>query len=82
MRGFLESTTVRIVLALWAFNLAKALLPMLQAHSLDLWKLAEVSVEFVIALFLRSSMSDMKFPLNVPFLDKVLASKQGNDEGK
>jgi len=62
MKTFLESTVTKTLLIVLAAQLLKDILPMLQAHAIDLWKLAEGQVVILAALFGNALRNDVNVP--------------------
>lgn len=58
----LDSNTVRYVLLSWVIAVAGTLIPMLQAHKIDIWALSAEALGALIALVARIAQPDIEAP--------------------
>ena len=62
MKSFLESSATKALLFALAGQLLLDLIPMLRAHAIDLWALAEGQAVLIAALFFNALRSDVNAP--------------------
>lgn len=62
MQGFLQSTATRVLLFVLAGQLLADLVPMLRAHAVDWWALAEGQAVIIAGLVGNALRSDVNAP--------------------
>ena len=62
MKGFLESSATKVLLFALVGQLLTDILPMVQAHAIDLWALAEGQVVLPMLLFANGLRPDVNAP--------------------
>jgi len=62
MKSFLDSTATKALLLALLFQVTKDLVPMLRAHSIDLWLLAENQIVLLGVLFGNALRPDINAP--------------------
>lgn len=65
-----DSNTIRGVAVAWIISVLGTLVPMLQAHKIDLWALGAESVAALAVILVRMSQADVVAPGILGFLNR------------